>query len=338
MEKDEYEYASCEKLGNCKFSGSGSPNPLNNFLDWVRERYQKQSKAFAEMKDVNHFDFLFFRGQPNSEYKLTPSLFRKMNDKVVYKYKDNERLMILDYLEVAPAHTFDYSLLEDVERVLVEMQHNEIPTRLLDWTYAPLTALFFACQEDENVDGAVFCMDAWGAYHQWKKSLEEQRCIKVPTIYLEIGIQARCLVAMGWRDDEIREWIYKKYNYMITPEEYKIPLPFYPQYRNRRVFAQHGVFTIWGKADQYNLEGFSKYKGYIHKLVIDKQFKREILKDLEMLFINDYNQYPDLLGVSRLMKKNGGLFFLSRCEFENREATDQDKGNTASGDSPSETV
>lgn len=57
-----------------------------------------------------------------------------------------------------------------------------------------------------------------------------------------------------------------------------------------------------------------------------------------MLFINDYNQYPDLLGVSRLMKKNGGLFFLSRCEFKNREATDQDKGNTASGDSPSETV
>ena len=298
------------------------------------------------MKDVNHFDFLFFRGQPNSEYKLTPSLFRKMkdkNDKVVYKYKDNERLMILDYLEVAPAHTFDYSLLEDVERVLVEMQHNEIPTRLLDWTYAPLTALFFACQEDENVDGAVFCMDAWGAYHRWKKSIEKQKHIKVPTIYLEIGIQARCLVAMGWKDNEIMEWIYKKYNYMITPEEYKIPLPFYPQYRNRRVFAQHGVFTIWGKTDQYNLEDFSKedfskYKGCIHKLVIDKQFKREILKDLEMLFINDYNQYPDLLGVSRLMKKNGGLFFLSRCEFENREATDQDKGNTASGDSPSETV
>ena len=320
-------------------------NPLNFFLDWVRELYQKQSNDFTKfdsvkMQDVNHFDFLFFRGQPNSTYKLTPSLFRteKIRNKDVYKYKDNERLMILDYLEVAPAHTFDYSLLEDIERALVEMQHHEIPTRLLDWTYAPLTALFFACQGDVDADGAVFCMDAWGAYHEWKRSIENRKGIKVPTIYLEIGIQARCLVAMGWKNNEIMEWIYKRYNYMITPGEYEFPLPFYPQYRNRRVFAQRGVFTIWGKTDKYSLEDFSEYEKYIRKFVIDKEFKERILKDLEMLFINDYNQYPDLLGVSKLMKKNGGLFFLSRCEFDRRNGGEKSSENAVSGNSSSETA
>jgi hypothetical protein len=47
----------------------------------------------------------------------------------------------------------------DVE-ILFLAQHFGMPTRLLDWSTNPLARLFFACDGDTNLNGAVYAMDA----------------------------------------------------------------------------------------------------------------------------------------------------------------------------------
>jgi hypothetical protein len=39
-------------------------------------------------------------------------------------------------------------------------QHHGLPTRLLDWSYNPLSAIYFSVEADSSVDGKLFALDA----------------------------------------------------------------------------------------------------------------------------------------------------------------------------------
>jgi FRG domain len=111
---------------------------------------------------------LFFRGQADASWGLTPSLTRKlpqgsMTEEEIGGLQDSAK----DYFyrhtdQLTPAEKAVISNLSNkgIEWVGL-MQHYGVPTTLLDWSFSPYIAAYFAVASfrDREADGAVWFFD-----------------------------------------------------------------------------------------------------------------------------------------------------------------------------------
>jgi hypothetical protein len=115
---------------------------LNDFNDWI------ESSSFSQG--------VIYRGHKNSDFKLITSLGRYLNSQPKSQLLYNEEFSLDIFEKEAPA--FYTNTLANKWELLALAQHHGLPTRLLDWTFNPLVALFFAVKEDIGSDGAVFAL------------------------------------------------------------------------------------------------------------------------------------------------------------------------------------
>lgn len=126
------------------------PNEIDSVASYV--------KYVLEMS--NGRGELIYRGLPNREYKLIPSIGRHVkwrNDDPVPKevILDRER-HVLEYFRNTSVPFRNHREVSELD-VMVLAQHHGIPTRLLDWTLNPLIALYFAARgADGKFDGIVY--------------------------------------------------------------------------------------------------------------------------------------------------------------------------------------
>jgi len=161
-----------------------------------------------ELNDLRKDETVLFRGHSRKNYELIPSVGRKIENSDLFAYnKEDEEQMFLEFKR-------NYSLYaqekpsSDID-ILFLAQHFGVPTRLLDWTYNPLIALYFACQDKEEYGGHVYTL----VLPKDKNKIKEGH-------YFD--------------EDFLRTEKYKDEQILIVPD-----------YTNRRFLNQKGLFMLF---------------------------------------------------------------------------------------------
>lgn len=117
---------------------------------------QSYVKVILSSPDIQNR--MVFRGQSCSEWGLVTSVGR------IESYTaTKEKNLFLGFKQEYQFYTRE-RLHADLE-LLFMAQHYGLPTRLLDWTFNPLVALYFACESHEDKDGKVFSFPLKRLYH-----------------------------------------------------------------------------------------------------------------------------------------------------------------------------
>jgi hypothetical protein len=142
---------------------------------------------------------LRFRGQADFGWQVQPSIYRFSNFQR-YQTVQFEKFL-LDNRPPKPCPPLTHTAFE-LEWLMIS-QHYTVPTRLLDWTSDILIALYFACDDKDNIrkDGAVFVCNQddypmFNAYNE--RAMESQALSFVSTNVVNPRMRLQAGSFMMW--------------------------------------------------------------------------------------------------------------------------------------------
>ncbi len=240
-------------------------------------------EAFVDEVAGPDYQSWAFRGQANASWKLYSSLSRYLLDYCVRPEAwPQQELRILRIFRRKAHHFLPAPPeQEDAFEWLALMQHHGAPTRLLDFTWSPYVAAFFALErasvhEEDKVDAAVWAVHPPSADNRKLRTIRASQLDPV---------------------DDIGPWTPGNYERYFVPNEQQVAIYGEPPRMNRRLIAQSGTFVMPGVLDRPVEE---LIPAATTKFVLDAAaFRRRALTELYNMNISHATLFPDLDGLAR---------------------------------------
>lgn len=229
---------------------------------------------------------LVFRGQ-SKDWDLLPKIFRYEDiPELANSFSEFEsriqqqfNLQALPFLNTKPSNILEW---------LAVAQHHGTPTRLLDWTFSPLVALYFAVEDDLDDDeyGVVWAF--------WTNSIE-----KLPKRLFDV----ETLITSDQLDQQLNTLCGEEIPDMNSDVAYLNGFLYMPSHINTRISAQQACLTIHTFPPvALNRCKTLNYGLTLRKFIIPSNQKPIIRHELIKLGITPYQIYPDLEGISKSIR------------------------------------
>jgi len=236
-----------------------------------------------------------YHGATEADAALLTSLDRLGGTTPPHTKRELEEHIFRNFLRYSRPY-LPASLTNDWE-LLVAAQHHGVPTRLLDWTYSPLVAAFFATRP--------------GSRHTWalpEPSVEQPRAIwrldwhalhdafKVPRLALRIEELGK-----AFQHESLTPW--ELFN--TNAEERTFACLIEPPSLDARVVAQAAAFTLCTSTT----ESFDQFLDKHHlnealtKFIIPGETVARVRDQLDLVGIDERHLFPDLDGVSATLRR-----------------------------------
>lgn len=239
-------------------------------------------------EDLNRYRSLhIYRGMPNADYKLVPSLHRVCKKK---RYTLEPTIL---------ANFTKYAMLEDpsietsVWRQMVLGQHHGLPTRLLDWSFSPLVGLHFSTIEGswddmEAHDSVVWRLDVDELHEMLPEKYQKVMQRSKTTVFSLRMLQEACADAYEYDAD-----MGGKAMVVVEPPSIE-----------QRIVNQYSFFSIVpldcadvGEFLEKNTEKTVKY-------IIKKELRWRVRDLLDQLNVSERIIYPGLDGLSSWLARH----------------------------------
>jgi hypothetical protein len=205
------------------------------------------------------------------------------------------------------------------------MRHHGAPTRLVDWTYSPYVALYFAIAE--RTDGVIWALNTNALYQAngVKNRIRDLGQGEFERLEHHYHSALALSDSLGLRSMSDNLWDLAITNYVI---EHPIPLA-YPisAFRlNRRVSFQQGTFLLIGDISKTFRKNYEKSlrkddskKDNLLRIIIEcsESDRNDILYKLRQLNITNEILFPGLDG----MAKSLGEYCAYHDKYINRKPT-----------------
>ena len=226
-------------------------------------------------KELGNPEIIWYRGHWNYAHYLLPSLLRYSNG------IDKEQKLFHTFRRFADKV---FKSRESEWETLFDMQHYNIPTRLLDWTESFGIALYFAIY-----------------YNNLKKSKDDAAIYLLNPLKLNKESGKKDILRIP---REEKDFPYTDIYWQHKPFKATAPIAIEPIFKNDRIVAQRGTFTVHND-DITPIE--NKFPQAIQKVRIENSAIEAGIEFLELANLNEYSVFPDLSGIAEHLRNTSDL-------------------------------